>query len=690
MNKEDFEVNENNYNNVSNNQNDMNEYNQNNPNNIYYDSNVNASNNSNMYYDPNANINNGINANVNNDQNFNINNVSHNNASNAYAQNQMYNGGDVLYEDKTFQTPEEKAKDFISSLNKTMIFLIAGVALALLIVIIGIVLYIHSVNKSYVSKIVAPDVVYMGETADITVTAEGKKNLNKTVTTFKSKNSIVAGVLEDKLTGKEVRNTIVPSQEGTAEIEINSKLGKRQMAKEIKKVVVCPAFNTDILLVENVSVVKDGEYELKIDFGDELCSQGVTYETSDDSIITIDEKGVAKGVGVGKAILTIKKGERSMSINAEVTKDPVYMTSFGVTPKKVQLVPNENMRLKVNYGPRNATNYGINFYSSAEDVVKVSSGGLVTALKEGTATITINPINASQFTEKIEVIVSKNVSKEGTEVTEMTLDKTEINLVQGDSEKIKATVTPDNAKDKTIKWITSDDKIVTVSNKGVVFAKAPGKATITATTNNNISKSATVNVSKMALPIIKASDEVPTNIWHNKPYALTFSGGENGVVYYYGKTKSALNNSGSKVTIAKDEESTYYVEACKQTCTTVCDKKNKCKKTDCKKSVCSEEVSYVSRLDVTKPKITAVTNPNTSSSDKATVQIAITDNISLVQKWCVTNVDSSASCKWTTIETKKNPSVSYTATVNGIYYAFAKDVAGNISDGYKFEITNIS
>ena len=65
------------------------------------------------------------------------------------------------------------------------------------------------------------------------------------------------------------------------------------------------------------------------------------------------------------------------------------------------------------------------------------------------------------------------------------------------------------------------------------------------------------------------------------------------------------------------------------------------------------------------------------------------DSTSLVQRWCVTTVDSSNTCKWTTIQTALSPVVSYTATYNGTYYAFAKDTAGNISDGYQFQITNI-
>ena len=67
-------------------------------------------------------------------------------------------------------------------------------------------------------------------------------------------------------------------------------------------------------------------------------------------------------------------------------------------------------------------------------------------------------------------------------VTGVTLDPAELPLFTGDSKILTATVKPDNAADKTLKWESSNDKIATVDQTGKVTAVAPGEATISATT----------------------------------------------------------------------------------------------------------------------------------------------------------------------------------------------------------------
>ena len=120
------------------------------------------------------------------------------------------------------------------------------------------------------------------------------------------------------------------------------------------------------------------------------------------------------------------------------------------------------------------------------------------------------------------------------------------------------------------------------------------------------------------------------------------------------------------------------------------EKSKKCN-TKCaeKPFVCSEPTNYVSKMDSTKPYIASVTSVEDLSDESDTVQISINDNLSMVEKWCVTNKNNFIYCKWNTIKPDINPKLNFVSYKNGTYYAFAKDVAGNISDGYKFEISNI-
>lgn len=66
------------------------------------------------------------------------------------------------------------------------------------------------------------------------------------------------------------------------------------------------------------------------------------------------------------------------------------------------------------------------------------------------------------------------------EITGISLNKSQITLEEGGNEQLTATVLPDNAVDKTVAWKSSDEAIVKVDASGKITAVAEGKATITA------------------------------------------------------------------------------------------------------------------------------------------------------------------------------------------------------------------
>ena len=77
-------------------------------------------------------------------------------------------------------------------------------------------------------------------------------------------------------------------------------------------------------------------------------------------------------------------------------------------------------------------------------------------------------------------------------VTGVSLNKTSLTLTEGSSETLSASVSPDNATDKTVTWTTNKSSVATVIN-GKVTAVAEGSAIITVTTNDG-KKTATCNV----------------------------------------------------------------------------------------------------------------------------------------------------------------------------------------------------
>lgn len=74
------------------------------------------------------------------------------------------------------------------------------------------------------------------------------------------------------------------------------------------------------------------------------------------------------------------------------------------------------------------------------------------------------------------------------------LDKTALDLKTGDHDTLNAEVTPDNAKDKTVHWASSDKSVATVAD-GLITAQGSGIAQITATSINGKTDSCSVTVS---------------------------------------------------------------------------------------------------------------------------------------------------------------------------------------------------
>ena len=88
-------------------------------------------------------------------------------------------------------------------------------------------------------------------------------------------------------------------------------------------------------------------------------------------------------------------------------------------------------------------------------------------------------------------------------VTGVSLDESSITLDVGGNQTLAATVTPDNATNKKVRWTSDNETVATVSEDGVVTAVAGGTAVITATTHDGLF-TATCTVT------VNAPDAAPT------------------------------------------------------------------------------------------------------------------------------------------------------------------------------------
>lgn len=172
----------------------------------------------------------------------------------------------------------------------------------------------------------------------------------------------------------------------------------------------------------------------------------------------------------------------------------VAVTGVSLSKTSLSLVEGGSETLTATVTPSNATNKAVSWKSSDATIASVDNSGKVTAVKAGSATITVTTTDGSKTATCSVTVTANSVA-----VTGITIDKTGISKVAGETEKLSATVTPANATDKKVTWTTSDANVATVDESGNVTAVAAGSATITAKAGD---KTATCKVTVTAKEIV--------------------------------------------------------------------------------------------------------------------------------------------------------------------------------------------
>ena len=129
--------------------------------------------------------------------------------------------------------------------------------------------------------------------------------------------------------------------------------------------------------------------------------------------------------------------------------------------------------------PSYADNKRVTWKSSDEKVATVDANGKVTAVSNGTATITVTTEDGKHSAE-VTVTVKIPV-----EIEKLTLSAKKETLTQiGESTELEVKIEPENADPQKFIWKSSDEKVAVVDENGKVTAVGNGTATITVATED--------------------------------------------------------------------------------------------------------------------------------------------------------------------------------------------------------------
>jgi len=230
----------------------------------------------------------------------------------------------------------------------------------------------------------------------------------------------------------------------------------------------------------------------------------VHWESDDEYIATIDNKGFVFGVKQGSCVIKAISVDGGYAAECIVTvEQPV--AQLLLAEHNISLNVGESRKLSATVLPTNADNKSLVWSSSNSEVVTVDENGEIEALQAGNAYIKIVSVDNPSALDSCMV----SVVQPTTGITLSHVNYT-FNAI-GESVQLTATVSPENATNKNVKWASSNESICIVNN-GLVIGVGEGTAVIIATTEDG---------GHMATCVITVK---------NKEYLLTYV--LDGKVYY--------------------------------------------------------------------------------------------------------------------------------------------------------------
>lgn len=258
-----------------------------------------------------------------------------------------------------------------------------------------------------------------------------------------------------------------------------------------------------------------------VSVGDEngLVMEHVDWTATPDSIVQLDEvtdadmptsqnlsahvKVTAKQAGTVEIKAITGSGRMDTHM---ITVEPLVPVEKITLDSEMTFTTSGLHELEYTIEPANASIQDLEWESTDEAVAKVqySSGRYVLyAYKNGTTTITATATDGSGVTASCEVTVNINYPVQGISLNHDAKTFTKA----GETLQLTATIYPDSATNKTVTWKSSDEKVATVDESGLVTAVGNGTANITATTedgNYTATCKVTVEIPELTLSLDKS------------------------------------------------------------------------------------------------------------------------------------------------------------------------------------------
>ena len=220
---------------------------------------------------------------------------------------------------------------------------------------------------------------------------------------------------------------------------------------------------------------------------EEATNKTLQWESSDESVVIVDDEGNMQAVGAGEAtvIVTTKDGGFYDTCKVTISKEEpseVLVESITLDKATYSMKPGDEVTLHATIAPSNATNQNVEWILSKEGVVIVDANGTITALAEGSVTVTAMAKDGSGKKAVCKITVVD--TEEEIAVNNIIIAQENVELPVGEELQLVSIITPINATNQKVTWDSDNKAVVTVDNNGKITAVGAGETTVTAKTED--------------------------------------------------------------------------------------------------------------------------------------------------------------------------------------------------------------
>lgn len=289
-------------------------------------------------------------------------------------------------------------------------------------------------------------------------------------------------------------------------------------------------------------------------FPADASNRSLKWETSDNSVATVDANGKVTAVGNGEATVFVSSADGGFTAycNVSVTTS---VSGLSLNPSEFTLESiGSSFIIEPVVSPEDASDISVVWKSEDAKVVSVASDGTVTAIGPGTTTVKATT-NDGSFTSNCVVSVKSPAQH-------VSLDKTSLKLLEGESGKLTATVYPLNSTQKTLTWVSDHPDVASVDNEGNVTARKAGTATVTVKVAENVTAVCKVTVISRVTGISLSETTVelkPGETHQLKATVLPQNASNAEVTWYSDKESVAKVSQSGLVSAVSTGEATIHV-----------------------------------------------------------------------------------------------------------------------------------